>query len=65
MNGLSRHHLVPKSRGGKKKHGILIMSPDKHHAWHALFGNMTIGEVIETLVEINKKRRDEKTLYLH
>jgi hypothetical protein len=64
MNGLSRHHLIPKARGGKKNDGILMLEVEQHKAWHALFGNRTIGEVIAILEIINREKRRKRILYL-
>lgn len=64
MRELSRHHLIPKSRGGKKNDGILMLEVEQHKAWHALFGNRTIGEVIAILEFINRRKRKERVLYL-
>jgi 5-methylcytosine-specific restriction endonuclease McrA len=51
---MTRHHLIPKSRGGSKaNYNLLILDWDRHHKqWHALFGNRTIFEVIEVLKRI-------------
>lgn len=53
IKGLTKHHLVPKSRGGHgKMYNILYIPTDKHRAWHFLFGNMTIPEVIKYLLTL-------------
>jgi len=49
---LTKHHLIPKSRGGKDG-AILVLDWDRHHQhWHSLFGNMTIHEIVEALQRI-------------
>jgi len=54
---LSRHHLCPKSRGGKdNQENIFILWNQKHEAWHILFGNRTIPEIIEILKRIEEAR---------
>lgn len=44
----TRHHLKPKARGGTAKDGILYLWADRHHFWHALFGEQFL---IETLIK--------------
>lgn len=55
--GQNRHHLRPKSRGGKRtKENILNIKIDRHHYWHKVFGNMTLDEVIELLQRIKRAK---------
>ena len=43
----TRHHLVPRSQGGKTTPANLLEIPEKvHQSWHHLFGNMTPEQVI-------------------
>jgi len=47
------HHIIPKSRGGKiHSENQFVMWNDRHEAWHLLFGEMTLDEIIETLQRI-------------
>ena len=46
----SRHHLRPRSRNGSDlDSNLLILWRNKHDAWHLLFGNRTLGEIINVL----------------
>lgn len=66
---LTRHHLTPKQRSKTKTHkdnqsklhlhAVLRLWRDKHTAWHFLFQNMTLDEIIECLERI--KRIKQKT----
>ena len=47
----SIHHMRPISRGGKRTpENELTIDVDFHNAWHTLFGNLFLDEVI-TLIE--------------
>lgn len=60
----TRHHLIPKSRKNDVKHiykkgdfeRTLTLWVEKHRAWHLLFGNQTLDEIIETLERIKKMK---------
>jgi hypothetical protein len=55
----NRHHLRPRSRGGKKhKANMLLIDIERHKAWHTLFGNHTLDEVLGLLLRV--KRAKEK-----
>ena len=46
----SRHHVIPRSRGGNfSKENIVIIPRVDHELYHKLFGNMTPDEIIEHL----------------
>ena len=54
---LTRHHLIPRSRGGKdNRRNILMLEARKHEVWHILFGNLTIDEAIELLIRVKKAK---------
>jgi len=60
-----RHHLTPKSLGGKSdKSNILWIKVIKHRAWHTIFGLLTIEEVVELLERLIriKKRGGQDVL---
>lgn len=58
----TRHHLIPKERQRKKTYKenqidlhldtVLKLWRDKHDAWHLLFKNMTIDEIILCLYKV-------------
>ena len=49
---LTRHHIIPRSRGGKSdKYNICIVDAHKHELYHALFQNMTPREIIKYLMK--------------
>jgi len=58
----TRHHLIPKERKRKKSYQdnqtdlhldtVLRLWRDKHDAWHLLFKNMTIDEIILCLYKV-------------
>lgn len=49
------HHLTPKSRGGRKsKYNELELDIYRHNAWHLLFHNLTLREVIELLERLEQ-----------
>jgi len=50
----SRHHIVPKSRGGSNAgRNIVIIADDVHKAFHKVFENKTPPEQIKTMMNIN------------
>jgi len=52
------HHLTPKEKGGKKKpDNILSLDAYRHQAWHLLFGNKTLREIIEMLERIEQIKK--------
>lgn len=50
----NRHHLIPKCRGGYGGKNLLKMDMERHKAWHFLFNNLTLDEVIELLQRVKK-----------
>lgn len=49
---LSRHHIIPSSRGGTSKlENIAGLTIKKHQDYHTLFQNKTPEEIIHYLVE--------------
>jgi hypothetical protein len=47
----SKHHVLPRSRGGGYKDNIVIIPRVDHDAYHKLFGNMTPEEIILYLIK--------------
>ena len=53
----SRHHLRPRSRNGADiDSNLLILWRTKHDAWHTLFANRTLGEIISVLTRIKEAK---------
>ena len=47
---MSRHHLIPKIRGGTySKRNILNLWRDRHNLWHNIFADLTLDEIIKML----------------
>jgi len=45
-NKLTRHHIIPKSRGGAgDPYNITLVTEREHEYYHALFGNRTPDEI--------------------
>ena len=63
-NKLTKHHIIPKSRGGGNGENVKYLPENFHISFHKIFGNMLIDEVIE-FIEIvfldKRKRRKKKT----
>lgn len=56
----NKHHLIPKSRGGKKsKENLLLIDMERHEAWHRLWGNRTLDEVIELLLRVKSAKQHQ------
>lgn len=54
----NRHHIKPRSRGGDSlESNLLTMDTNRHDAWHLLFSNLTITEIIELLERVAKMKR--------
>ncbi|MEA3273280.1 MAG: hypothetical protein U9Q72_01640 [Patescibacteria group bacterium] len=66
-NKLTRHHLVPRSRGGGNGDNVVYIPEHRHVSWHAFFGNLTPMEAIEyiELVFMGKKRAKIKRKWTH
>ena len=61
---LTKHHLRARSRGGSKRDGILMLSWEKHCAWHKLFGNRTLDEIIAILQRIKRVKKGGKLAHV-
>lgn len=54
---LSRHHLIPRCRGGYgSPKNILRLWRDSHNFWHNLFGRSTLDEIIVILSQPHCRR---------
>lgn len=60
------HHLRPTSRGGSSLGSNLFrMDAYKHSAWHLLFQNLTLEEVISLLQRVKEiKDKQHRKFYL-
>lgn len=45
----TRHHIIPKSRGGKGLENLCYVPKREHQTYHALFDNKTPNEIIHYL----------------
>lgn len=53
----NRHHLVNRCMGGNSsKNNILIIDIDRHHAWHELFRNLDLDQVIDLLLRVKRAK---------
>lgn len=60
----NEHHLTPSSRGGQSiTSNLLRLERYRHLAWHYLFSNMTLDEIIVWLSSIDSKKRICKKYY--
>jgi len=50
--GKHRHHIFPRSRGGKCGRNLKIVPKEFHWSYHHLFANMTPEEILEYLNEV-------------
>jgi hypothetical protein len=57
---MNRHHLRPRSRGGDSlESNLLVMDIERHNAWHFLFQNQTLDEIIEALERLRSMKRSK------
>jgi len=60
-NSLTRHHLKNKCMGGMNTpENILMLWKNKHVAWHTLFKNMNLDQIIECLYRVRELQRRKK-----
>jgi len=61
----NKHHLKPGSRGGQTIDSNLIkMDISRHNAWHLLFQNLTLDEIIALLNRLKKIKKKQKVSFL-
>ena len=56
---ISRHHLVPQCRGGKKRANIAVWPDCFHDLWHQALGIMTPKEAL-VYIDLATRRRDRR-----
>ena len=55
FNGRNYHHLIPKCRGGNvNRKNLLLIHEGRHRAWHECFGTLSLSEVIDLLIRLEK-----------
>lgn len=55
------HIIIPKSRGGKTTfENMFRLNAYKHDAWHLLFKNQTLDEIIALLQRVKKIKREHE-----
>jgi hypothetical protein len=58
---MNRHHLRPKKRGGQKiGSNLILIDIKRHNAWHVLWGNRTLGEVIALLERLQHIKETQR-----
>ena len=74
---LTRHHRLPQSKGGTDLPTNISMVPESQHcAWHTLFGNKSVEEIVELLNDVwidpyykltveRREVKDPKQLQIH
>ena len=61
--GRNRHHLKPKSRGGQAlDSNLLLIKLQRHVEWHKIFGNLTLDEIIELLIRVQRAKKHQEAL---
>jgi len=57
---ITEHHIVPRARKGIKEPGnVLNLERRKHDAWHFLFGNKDLNEIIFYLRQLQREQDDK------
>jgi hypothetical protein len=55
--GLNRHHWTNKINGGKSnKRNVSWLKVERHRAWHYIFKNKSLEEVIALLTRLKKMK---------
>lgn len=59
------HHLQPRVRGGKDvKSNLLELDAYRHAAWHLLFKELTLDEVIDLLKRLKGIKKNQRLKFL-
>jgi len=57
----NRHHILAKSRGGRRNpENLILLDETKHSAFHLIFGNRTFEEAARLLLRAAKLKRGGK-----
>ena len=55
--GRNKHHMTPRKRGGDNEAAnLLLLCGFRHMAWHILFGQKTLEEVIRLLQRVHSAK---------
>lgn len=61
---LTKHHLLARSRGGESiMSNLFRLDSYKHLAWHLLFGNKTLDEIIKLLQRVKHLKESQRFYY--
>ena len=61
--GRNRHHMVPRSRGGRNTaSNLLLLDVEKHAMLHKIFGNRTWEEIIQVMIRVSRMKGRTKEL---
>lgn len=59
----NKHHLTPKSRGGKdSRDNMLLIKVKKHNLLHKIFGNRTWEEIIQVMIRVAEMKGRKRQL---
>lgn len=60
-HALDEHHLTPRSRGGESiESNLSNLDLYRHDAWHLLFGDLTLDEIIMLLQRFKQVKNDKR-----
>ena len=61
---MNKHHLRPKSVGGDRRpSNMLLIDIKRHCAWHTLWSNRTLDEVILLLQRLKQLKEAQRFRY--
>lgn len=60
----NQHHLKPRSRGGQSiESNLLHLDIRRHEAYHLLFKNLTLDEIIALLIRVKQIKEGQRRTY--
>lgn len=60
-DGRNYHHLRNKCHGGSNAtSNLLLIDIERHKAWHTLFRNLDLSEVINLLIRLEKAKAQQR-----
>ena len=58
LKGRNRHHIINRCRGGADlPNNQLLIKIERHEAWHKLFKNLDLDEVIKLLLRVRRMKK--------